>query len=396
MNPNNGGCKVLSMRSIFFYILPIYYLGVAIYSFIGTFIFDFATIDPLKLYRRLTDQNSVYEAIYILVFAVIAFTLGWFFASKFFVSNHTYSINKNFFFPRNLRRYLIVFNLIVIMLFLFGNGISSLIERPAYAVYNAPRIQSFLSLHLILFPFAIFGLAFIKQNSIRQLIFISQFIVLFASSSRLLGALFIIYTMASFFRSNFKLKFIHIIFLLIGIYFFIWAIAIRDITPHGFYPNMLHLFNQNVISEFGLLGFNYLTSFSVYALAFTIENPVDLSRALIASISPLPLSYYGGSEILGPDIYQFIGPSVIALINTFGYKSVFIFYLLFGFITYFISYKLDYSKLITLAILAIYFLAVLFSLQYNLRGFTRLMYLCIGLSIVARIRFRNFRFISLR
>lgn len=173
-----------------------------------------------------------------------------------------------------------------------------------------------------------------------------------------------------------KVNFRIIFNLLLGVYFSAWILSIRDNDSHGLVSNLLALFEKPLSVDLLFAGINYLTSFSVYGFALTMfPKEVDYYSFFI-SFSPLPLGFHDGERMIDS---QTIIPgipapeSAISIIYRTGILIVFVFYFSIGYLANNTSRKLPAKSFYSAMVLAIFLFAVLFSLQYNLRGFFRLL-----------------------
>jgi hypothetical protein len=355
----------------------------ATYTFVGTFYFSYAIEVPFDFFDRV-DSNSVIEACLAFVIAGVSYYLGWFFVAK--TNNKCCLEQKKRIFSIEVRKFFILLNILTIIIYVLGYGIVNLVSRPGYTLFETQRIEELLKLHFLLLPIAIVTLAFIRNRVIRYLLFIFHFMLYFSASTRLVGLIFFLYALGRLINRNFKLNAKIVILALIGLYFFVWVLSIRYYSGHGFFNNIFSLFTNNQVLDYISIGLNYVTSFSVYGLAYSIENSQATFNSFLVSISPLPLSFHGGIESLYSQRLLGTSPmSVIAIIYDLGLLTYTIFFFFLGVLSFYISRHLNSGSLLSLMVAALFVISILFSIQYNLRGFTRIIYLTTFLSILVLI-----------
>ena len=380
------------IQILFLLTLPLLYIFISVYTYVGTFWFDWAKNTPFNFYDKISE-STIQEACMVFGIGAISYIFGWFIASKFVVSK-AYNQYQEFqskitVLTKRHRLLILGLNIFVILLFIFGYGFSSLIERPGYAQFDIERNKFLLKIHLILLPISIFTLAFLKLKYLKFIVFSFHFVLLFSASTRLLGLIFFIYGLGVFAKSSNVIKSGVLLYFLAGLYFFIWILSMRGYSPQGFLYNFEYLFFANTAFEAMSVGINYITSFSVYGLAYSIENKAPDLYSFLVSISPLPLSFHDGERMLESQRLLGTSPmSVVAIIYSFGLAFFFCFYAFIGVTAYFISLKLKNNKFLSLAVVGVFMIAVFLSVQYNLRGFSRLLYLAVFLSLFSYLFYK--------
>lgn len=386
------------MQRSFLLLLPVLYLFLALYTYFGTFVYTYAQQTPFHFFFMINDE-SIFEAIWALVYAAIFFLIGWFLAT---IGKKNRAVTKNkikieSFLNSKIRRRIIYLNILLIALLILGYGLNDIIYRPGYAVFSNMK-PFYLVLHRLIFPIAILGLAFINSRLIRSFFILLNTIFLISIGTRLIGVLFILYAFGRFLKNNYKANWTIYAYVLMGLYFFTWILTIRDYEPHGLFINLIYLRDTwYLIYDTLFNGINYISSFSVYGFAYSIERKIADFSSLIISLSPLPSIFHDIESMT--EAQRLLGTSPMSsLAINYGFGMIWfsLFYIFLGYFSFYISYKLDRGSIISLAILSIYVVAIFLSVQYNLRGFMRMIYLIIFLNFLRYFHIREFKYISFK
>jgi hypothetical protein len=384
---------------LFLLSLPVLYLGVAIYTYLGTFIWDWALNVPFNLYDDIS-LKSISESIYAFFWASVFYVLGWSFVHftlpriskpKYILINH---LQQPVTLGRNAEYIIILIAIFVPVVFVLSYGFAPLIERTGYLDLSLDRNHGLSKIHAILYPIAAFGIAFLRKKYISLLLLFLNFLPLFASSKRGAGIVLVIYAIAVVIKNRGKTNLSNFLMVLLGIYIMIWMLIIRNNEIQGVLSNAYSFFSFDYNLDAFLLGLNYITSFSVYGFAYTIDYlSVDLKPFLV-SLSPMPLSFHGGFSAVSAFSLNANSPiPAVPSVYMMGFGIYAIFFIFLGAISFLISFNLKSSSLLGLATISVFMLAVILSIQYNLRGFGRLVYLSGFLAVLSHISLRNFRYI---
>lgn len=387
------------VQLVFFMSLPMLYVFSAAYTYIGTYIFDWAKEVPFDLYY---DVSSIYikEAVLALMSASVFYVVGWVFAALIIPRkksiNYKESESGLFVFGGRTELFVIFFVAITPLFYAVGYGFASLVEREGYLDPSVDRSGLLLKIHMIMYPISAFSCAFIKRKYLGFWLMVLNFSVLFAASSRGAGLVLIIYGISMLIRRrSFTVR--HFILMSLGAYIMIWMLSIRNNNVQGLSSNVLSLFSFSLDSNVFFLGLNYLTSFSVYGFAYTIQSLGVPLKEFLVSISPFPLSFHGGFSSISSLSLNANSPiPSVPTVYSMGVSVFFVFYFFLGIFAFLISFNLKMRKIIDLCVIAVFLLAVFMSIQYNLRGFSRLVYLAGFLSVIGRIGLRKYRYLSFR
>lgn len=371
------------------YFYPSYAVAVAVYTFVGMFVFDFAIDVPFDL-SAMVAPSTVLKAIGLILLSAIAYSVGWHLSAWLLRGRWRREEWPSFQLglSKSKRIFIGLSGLLLFLLYLYGYGVENILERSSYMGYlgEATPDALILKLHMIGLPFVAIGIAFLKSRAARHFLLLINALVLLAASTRLLGLVVFLYGLGRLINNGFRLNMRICIILLVAVYGFVWIFEIRDSAPQGLVPNLKSLLDANTIGRLAN-GLNYILSFSTYVLSYSLEyKSFDLSSFGV-SLSPLPLRFYDAEALLEAQtlIYGVPAPmSAIAILYSAGIPMASCFYFFLGCYCNYIGYTLRKRPLIYYLVVVILIVTVLFSFQYNLRGMMRLIYLSLAITVAFR------------
>ena len=129
---------------IYRWLLPLYYFTLSLYSILSTQIFSFGIKVPFDLFHEITSA-SFWKANYFLWFAALSFLVGAYVGKATIRPSLTSRRGTaGDFFGRRAGKYIIVFNIFVLLFYVSGFGPENLLSRRGYGVYELPRIDLLL------------------------------------------------------------------------------------------------------------------------------------------------------------------------------------------------------------------------------------------------------------
>ncbi len=391
----------ISLFSILFYlyrfqktgnislVLPIFYNTVVLYVIFGVSILTYAVEDPFHLYNQIS-HDDLYGAAIILIVASLSFYVGGGLA-KNGTNSQLPGQNK---ISSNIRhqKTLILGILTLYFIYVVGYGVESLISRRGYIDLTFERNKTILLFFFIVAPFVTSLIPFIKNNILKYLTYLICFLILFSSSSRYLVMLPFLYIIGSFLRYK-KIK-LNIIFLngcLIALSL-IFVLQIRYYTFHGLIPNLTSLFTKGIDVDYLFEGLNYAFSFSLFGIAYVLKNFTHDTIAFLISINPLPSYFIDINYMTSVQEMKRTAPfSAVSILALAGYPTLIFFYALTGFCFTFIINRMRNATVLYYAVVGLFIMFTLFSIQYNLRGSSRFFYYSILLFILFML-LKNLRF----
>lgn len=353
-------------------VLPIFYNFVVLYVVLGVTFLKYATSDPFHLYEQISD-NYIYSASWAFIVASFSFYLG-----VALVKNKS----KNKFLlviERDVRikyqKTLIFMITTSYLLYIAGYGWEGLLSRRGYVDPSIESNRTILTLFFVLAPFSMALIPFIEKKILKLFIYFLCFLVLISASSRFVVMLPFLYIIGTFLRYNkvgFFVVFLNISLIALSL---IFVLQIRYYTFHGLIPNLTALFTKGLDSEYLFLGFNYAFSFSLFGVSYVLKNFTHDGVAFLISINPLPSRFLNIEYMLAVQEMKKTAPmSALAVLSLAGYPTLISFYFITGYCFSFIFNKMKGITFWYYAVVGLFILFCLFSIQYNLRGLSRFFY----------------------
>ncbi|MCF9240944.1 hypothetical protein J7973_22420, partial [Vibrio parahaemolyticus] len=227
-----------------------------------------------------------------------------------------------------------------------------------------------------LLPVSLMLLPFLKNKALRMTLFIALFFLVFGTSSRNIILIPVSYCFGVLIRDN-KIGFLRgggtvasVVILSAA------ALQYRFNQFQGVIPNAIEFFTNGINMDFVFLAINYLSSFSFFASALTVQNfPLDMP-AFYSSINPLPSSFIDVEHMIAVQKLNQNAPfPAIGTLAQGGVFFVSIYYFLLGFCwSKFAGDLIKRSKIIAFFVYVFFLLFMVLSIQYNLRSVTRYIY----------------------
>ncbi|MBL4249783.1 hypothetical protein H8F16_22300, partial [Vibrio fluvialis] len=353
------------------------YMTVGIYTVLGESFFDFSKNVPFDFYNKI-DGESVRYIYYHLMAGSFFYTMGFF---LFFKKRSTSVLMKLDLNTTIKDKHIYFVFLITIILLHVGYGVEHLYYREGYTLGDA-GVSFARVLYTLCLPLTCLLIPFSKNTLISLFFSVVLFVLVMGTSSRnlvLIPACIFLGGVIKNGRVSFLKSLLYGILVVFSVTI---SIQSRNHAIQGVWPNILSLFD----SGFDLLvmsyAINYLTSYSIFASSLAYQNYSPDLLSLYYSVTPLPSSaidvkYMIESQKLnanspipalgllalnGPLVfctYYFISGSVLAIFGGFLAKI-----------------NKPLNIFVVMFILVFSFL----SLQYNLRGTTRVLYYLIFIS----------------
>lgn len=168
------------------------------------------------------------------------------------------------------------------------------------------------------------------------------------------------------------------------------AIQMRRTDEHGFIPYVTNILSNGIDMDLLRISLNYVTSYSYSLTAYLIERDFNTEQLFWKSISPIPGSIIGWSEVSNQlRVNVYVPFNAFFELHKKGYPYLISYFFFSGLIFSFIERTIKGKSLVFyLLFLILVMLFVLTSLQYNLRSSTRLIYY----SLVVLFSFYLFEF----
>lgn len=351
-------------------LLPIFYNAVVLYTFIGVFVYKYAIDVPFDLYSLISSYD-LYIAATVFISSAFFFFLGSSLVRR--ENKNTLSLNMNI-----KQQKLLFFSIIAVYtLYIIGYGLEPLLYRRGYIDASFERNKFMLIFFFVASPFVTTLIPFIRNKYLKYFTYLSCFLILFSASSRFIIMLPFLYVIGTFLRfSRIKIRVILFNFLLICMSL-VFVLQIRYYTFHGLIPNILALFTKGIDFDFLWIGLNYALSFSLFGTSYVLSNFSHDPIAFSISLNPLP-SRFLNLDLLSTQRMLGTSPmSAVSILSLSGYTTIATFYSITGFCFAFILKKMRGVSSFYYAVVGLFIMFTLFSIQYNLRGLSRFFYFSI-------------------
>ena len=362
---------------------------IVIYTLLGTQFFEFAQAVPFNLYEKVNVQYTEEVTLY---FLLSAFCFG--IAVEINLLNSTLvtsakgrniliGLANKLMYLSEKYKYLILF--ITFSSLVFGFGPAALIYREGY-VPREGRVPQLLTVYMLSLPIASFLLAFLKNKLIKYLLFILLFMLIFGTTARMLVLLPFFYYFGSILNAR-RIGFVKtVLFLILVLFVFAFTLQYRAYQFQGLYPNLTNLLNNGIDFGFVNLGLNYIFSYAFFATAYGIQEFTFDLKAFLISVSPAPSSFLDIPYMLERQSLNANSPlTALTILSQGGWLLVAGFYFVVGFAVSATSQFLRVNnKVVFLISMVLFVMFTMFSVQYNLRGASRLIYYILILAFLVR------------
>lgn len=361
-------------------LLPIFYNFVVLYSLVGVFIFRYSIEVPFDFYNKISD-GDIYKSAGVYVLASYLFFLGSSFVKK--------SRNNVPFKRKNMeikRQGVLIFSILcVYSLYIAGYSLEALLYRRGYIDSSFERNKSILIIFFVCSPFVTTLIPFIRKKVVKYFIYLLCFLIIFSASSRFIIMLPFLYIVGTFLRFNIiKIRVVLFNSMLICISL-IFVLQIRYYDYHGLIPNLISLFSKGVDTEYLWVGLNYALSFSLFGTSYVLKSFSHDPVAFYISLNPLP-SRFLNLDLLSSQRMLGTSPmSAVSILSLSGYATLSTFYFITGAVFSYILNKMKGVTFLYYAVVGLFIMFTLFSIQYNLRGLSRFFYYSIIVFVIYNV-----------
>ncbi|HEA3090950.1 TPA: hypothetical protein RVR74_003285 [Aeromonas salmonicida] len=367
-------------------ILPLIYLSVGLYTILGERFFEFSIKVPFDFH----DEISVASVTYIywcLIAASVFYTLGFLLFFKNSGGHSNAYLQFNYMREKNISdKNIVTLFLSTIFLLHIGYGFTSIYYREGYTLGDS-GIGSARVLYTLLLPLTCLLIPFSNNRWLKLFLGVSLFLLVMGTSSRNL----VLIPACIFLGSVIKTGTVSV---LRGLFFGVLvsisvtiSLQSRNYQIQGVIPNIISLFESGL--DFSLMNYsiNYLTSFSIFASALTQEGYSSDILSLYYSLTPLPSSAINIDYMVESQKLNDYSPfPALGLLALNGPLFLCLYYFISGaIISSFGGYLARKNKSLNLFVVMLVLVFSFLSLQYNLRGTTRILYYLIFFSLVVRI-----------
>ena len=376
--------SILHIKKSIVFILPLFYMAICIYTYLGTEFLEYAKNVPFQLYEKLDNHDQLY---YPYIIASISFIFGVKLSIKKKIKEIGGSrpVIHNIYKKKTL--YILGLYITVLILLHLGNGAGHLYHRYGYTL-NGSGIPMLRILYTMFLPFLCLLLPFLKQKNLRVLLLIILFILIQGTSSRnliMIPACYYIGTQIRDKKFNLYKACIAFVTIIFGIAL---VMESRNQVIQGVIPNLLYVYNNGIDFTFLEIAINYLSSYSIFATGITLQDHSFNIASFLSSINPLPSSFLNIEYMIDTQKLNRNSPfPAIAMLALGGFLVVSFYYFIAGFIWQFLyNFVSSNSKMLLMFLFMLFVLFTILSTQYNLRGVTRFLYYVIFLCLLIKIQ----------
>ncbi|MEZ8229353.1 hypothetical protein AB4582_19925 [Vibrio splendidus] len=371
------------IKKSLFISLPTYYHFVCVYTILGTKYADFAKDVPFSFYDFLYPE-SIDLMVYFFILASLSFYLGIIITKNYRTRSlglDFSSIRNVFFKIRNI--HIILIYLLVVLFLHVGHGFSHIYYRQGYLIGDGGN-SYFRIMYTMMLPFSMMILPFLKGKNLRVVLLFIVFTLVFGTSSRNVIVIPVFYSFGMLVRDNKISKISILLTTLSVIVFSSTSIQYRFNEFQGMIPNVVYFFSNGIDFKFVALSINYLTSFSFFASALTLQDFTIDYAAFYTSINPLPSSMLNVEHMISNQKLNQNAPfTAIGILSQGGIITLVLYFFITGYCwSKFAGNLIRKSKIIAPFVYVIFFLFTLLSIQYNLRSVTRYVYYMLVLAVM--------------
>lgn len=377
--------SIRKMVNIHAYFFPSFLSFIYIYTFIGSQIFNFSIDIPFS--DQLIGNRSIFEAGVSYALSSLFFIVGIIFGKKKYVFGRYILINNNYLPVKKAElkinsNFSLWFSISVVVFSFFTFDLEHILYRDSYAFEIDPVFQN---IHKLLFLVGVFLCAFINNKFLKYSMLFLILVYPFSMNSRLLVFGVFLFFSGLYLKNRYIDFFNKILFIfLISISIFS-TLGLRSMKFQGLLPNLSNLLSFNFNLNDILESINYVTSFSVFATQYAIDNNIGDFKSFLISINPMFGEFLDTKYLIDNNKINIFAPSpAIALLYNQGVFIICFYYLLCGFI---------FNKLLMIfrsnpfysIFFGMFMLFTLLNTQYLLRESVRLLYYCIFLATFLKI-----------
>lgn len=368
--------KIIKSHSYFF---PFFLSLIYIYTFIGSQIFDFSENIPFS--EQLVGNSNLIESGISYFLASMFFIIGIFFGEKKYVYGN-YSIKNNLISEKKIElninsKFAILFSFFLLVFSFLTFDFGKILYRDTY-VFEVN--ETMLNFYRLLFLIGVFLCAFVNNKFLKYLLLFSILAYPFSMNSRLLVLGVLLFFSGSYFKNKFLSIFDKNLFIIMMVLSIVSTLGLRGMEFQGLIPNLFNLFVFNFNSDDIIASINYVTSFSVFATQYAIDNKIGDFKSFVLSINPMFGRFIDTKYLINNTKINIFAPApAISLLYNQGFYIICLYYLCCGFI---------FNKILSLfrsnpfysVFFGIFLLFTFLNTQYLLRESVRLLYYCIFLA----------------
>jgi hypothetical protein len=359
--------------------LIIFYTVTVASGFLGFRIFDFAYGMPFLFGDNLVEKNFITTELIFLT-AVISYFIGYIIFSqdyRILINSSTSPILSEEAIHNKKPNKLVMVILLTIPVFslITSYGLGNILYRSEYI----PEVIMWLkSISLLILPITLIYSYYARTN--KYIIFIFYlifFILLFGLGSRFMAVLPLCYLLSKVLFAKERLNLFKVFMaFVIAILSIMIAIQNRRYDLHGILPYAENIVRNGLDFSILLFAYNYISSFSYSLTAYLVDNIEYSIDYFFVSINPLPGFLIGWAEVAPLLRINKFAPynaiSELAAVNMAVLSAYYFFAgLFFGFTEKVLSKRKSYFRIVVIFFSLIF---TFYSLQYNLRSTTRMLY----------------------
>lgn len=354
-------------------ILPLFYNLINMYSLLGLHYFTFGTKVPFNLDYNITNDD-LFKSSTTYILASIFFYLGSKWLKETSISNFAEALSIKIKKSSEAFKFLIV--AITITSLIFGYGLNSLLARQGYIDTSCERNKILMIIYTLTLPISSMIAPFFRSKILSMISLATLFILSFGTTARMLILVPVFYFLGDYIKNSKSTLTKTMLLILSLLFVFTFSLEFRNNDLQGIIYNTENLINNGLNSEYLILGLNYIFSFSFLVLSNVIKYFHHDSQSFLTSISPLPSSMLDINQMLSAQSLTANAPfSSISILALAGMPFLAIYYFITSLSLAIISNYFTKNKSpLIIIIIALYLMFAIFSVQYNLRGATRLIY----------------------
>ena len=361
--------------------MPFFYVFISIYTYFGAITLDYAKVVPNALAESINSNDIEMACIVILLFAFF-FSLS----ASFFSIREKNVEKKNFgqgisplYFKiiepvrRKLgSKSLFIISLVSPLVLALSYGVSDVLYREGYL--GSSRFMFGMLIARITLPISCICMALLPSRS-RFLSAALNYLLLFSITSRAMLFIPLFLLLSRYLnKGRFGFWYFLTIFIVLIISMGV-ALEFRYNEFQGLIPNFLLLINEGVSFEYIQLGLNYVTSYSVFLLAYMMKYVGNYDPNLFwAAVNPLPSFVYDIGDIMeNAKIREYIPYSAIGELYLMGMNYLIVIALIIGGVfSRMESFLMKKATVFSVIGTGFIIMFSLMSTQYQLRGSFRL------------------------
>ncbi len=378
--------KYSNIQSVVCSLIP---LSMALYTYFGCVIFNFAFVIPFSLFDSHNDQSVIFAVNYFAFFS-LSLVLGAVLSQKFIKTG--YNIQKNDhkllitdLLLNNTKTILILLSLLPSIISAINYSFSDFLYRDFY--YMDGRYEIISKLSQLIFPVGAAAAA-LGRSWVAKIGFMLGLIILFSLNSRGIILYVLTYSLVSIINQEKNKLWMPALSILSVLVFASTSFLLRDRIPQGLVGNIISLGDANFdeILNSMISGFNYLLSYPLATFLTTDIMASGDDDLFFASVIPLPSIIYNVEYIINTGkINEFSPFSAVGQIFAYlGFWSL-IFWMIYGASVNYLINGFFKSTLFSSFMMGVFALVTILSTTYNLRGVARLIYITPVLAIVIKM-----------